>query len=128
MQLCHQEEADTQMCVHIVDALEKGARYILANTVDTTLLASMYFQFSSTFTDLQLRVGFGTGNHFGYYDINSISQSLGEQTSQALPFYAFTGCDATSQFHGKGKKSAWDSWKAYPEAMEAFSLCCRASF
>ena len=70
---------------------------------------------------MQLWVGFGTGNHFRYYDINSISQNLGEQASQALPFiHAFTGCDTTTQFHGKGKKSARDSWKAYPEATEAF--------
>ena len=100
MQLCHQEEADTRLCVHVLDALEKGARNILVTTVDTdvvVLLASMYFQLSSTFSDLQIWVGFGTGNHFRYYDINSISQSLGEQASHALPFFhAFTGCDTTS--------------------------------
>ena len=124
MQLCHQEEADTRLCVHVLDALEKGARNILVTTVDTdvvVLLASMYFQLSNTFSDLQIWVGFGTGNHFRYYDINSISQSLGEQASHALPFFhAFTGCDTTSQFLGKGKKSAWESWKAYPEATKAF--------
>ena len=43
------------------------------------------------------------------------------QTCQALPyFYAFTGCDTTSQFLGKGKKSAWESCKAYPDAFKAF--------
>jgi len=121
MQLCHQEEANTRLCVHVLDALEKGACNILVTTVDTdvvVLLASMYFQLSSTFSNL---VGFGTGNHFRYYDINSISQSLGEQASHTLPFFhAFTGCDTTSQFLGKGKKSAWESWKAYPEATKAF--------
>jgi len=84
MQLCHQGEVDTRMCIHIIDALEKGARNILVNTVDTdvvVLLASIYFQLSSTCTDLQLWVVFGTGNHFRYYDINSISQCLGEQAS-----------------------------------------------
>ena len=35
-------------------------------------------------------------------------------------FHAFTGCDTTSAFLGKGKKSAWEAWKVYPEATEAF--------
>ena len=45
------------------------------------------------------------------------AEILGEQASTALPFFhSFTGSD-TSQ---KGKKSAWESWKAYPEATVAF--------
>ena len=62
----------------------------IVTTVDTdvvVLLASMYFQLSSNFSDLQIWVGFGTGNYFRYYNINSISQSLGEQASYALPFF-----------------------------------------
>ena len=48
-------------------------------------------------------------------------QQLGVPNSTALLFYhAFTGCDTTSQFFGKGKKTSWDSWKAYPEVTEAF--------
>ena len=35
-------------------------------------------------------------------------------------FHAFMGCDTTSAFLGKGKKSAWEAWKVYPEATEAF--------
>jgi len=54
---------------------------------DVVLLASIYFQLCNTFPELQIWVGFGTGNHFRYYDINSICQSLGEQASQALPFF-----------------------------------------
>ena len=40
---------------------------------------------------------------------------------QALPFFhAFTGCDVTSFFAGRGKKSAWDTWQAFPDVTEAF--------
>ena len=38
MQLCHQEEADTRICVQVLDALEKGARNILVTTVDTDVV------------------------------------------------------------------------------------------
>ena len=56
-----------------------------------------------------------------YYSINTICQALGPEKSKALPFFhAFTGSDTTSQFHGKGKKSAWDAWKSYQEATMAF--------
>ena len=41
--------------------------------------------------------------------------------SRALPFFhAFTGCDTTFQFYGKGKRMAWKSWKSFPEVTEAF--------
>ena len=110
MQCCYQEEADTKICVHVNDALKKGACNILVSTVDTdvvVLLVSIYCQLHSAFSDFNIWMGFGTGNHFRYYDINSICQNLGVQTCQALLYlHAFTWCDTTSQFLGKGKKSA----------------------
>jgi len=110
MQCCHQEEADTKICVHVNDALKKGAHNILISTVDTdvvVLLVSLYCQLYDTFSNCNIWVVFGTGKHFRYYDISYICQNLGVQTCQALPyFHAITGCDTTSQFLGKGKKSA----------------------
>lgn len=41
--------------------------------------------------------------------------------SRALAvFHAFTGCDTVSSFSGKGKKSAFQAWKSYPEATKGF--------
>ncbi len=40
------EEADTRMCIHIQDALQKGAKKILVRTVDTdviVILAGHFF-------------------------------------------------------------------------------------
>ena len=63
------------------------------------------------------------GKIFQYYHMNSISQSLGERKCRGLPFFlTFTGCDATSQFSGKGKKSSWEVWKSYSDAAEAFEF------
>ena len=43
------------------------------------------------------------------------------QKAHSLPvFHAFSGCDATSSFNGKGKKSVWEAWKAFPEVTNAF--------
>jgi hypothetical protein len=52
---------------------------------------------------------------------NAICNSLGRNKSVALPvFHCFTGCDTTSAFFGKGKKTAWEVCKSYPEVTEAF--------
>ena len=121
MSPCNHEEADSRICIHVQHALQNGARNILVSTVDTdviVILVGAYFSFLDTFPDMNIFVGFGTGKHF---KINSICQSLGKEKSRALPFFhTFTGCDTTSQFLGKGKKSAWESWISYPEVTKAF--------
>ena len=35
-------------------------------------------------------------------------------------FHAFTGCDTVSAFCGRGKKTAWNIWKVYPEVIKVF--------
>ena len=34
-------------------------------------------------------------------------------------FHALTGCDTTSFFAGKGKKTFWQTWKVYPQLTDA---------
>jgi len=59
--------------------------------------------------------------NFHLLSVNTICEYLGEQKCRALPFFhVFTGCDTTSGFRGKEKKSAWQAWKAYPQGTEAF--------
>ena len=124
MSPCDHEEADTRMCVHIQDSLQKGARKILVRTVDTdviVILAGHFFQLQSMYEELDIWVGFGTGKYFRYYYLNKICEDLGKQKCQALPFYhSFSGCDTTSQFCGKAKKSTWEAWKSYPRVTSTF--------
>ena len=55
-----------------------------------------------------------------FYSINS---KIGSETSKILAlFHAFSGCDTTSSFHGKGKKSAWEALISFPEVKIAFQL------
>ena len=121
---CDHEEADTRICIHLRNTLERGACNILVSTVDTdviVLLISVYFQLNDTFSGFNVWVRFGTGNHMKFYDINSICEHLREVKSKGLPFFHdFSGCDTTSQFLGRGKKSAREAWKAYPDVLEAF--------
>ena len=124
MNICNHEEADTRMLVHVKDALEKGARSVLVRTVDTDVVVLLIAEFRAFFTlrpDLTGWVAFGMGKHFQSLSINSICYCLGEEKSWALPlFHALTGCDTTSVFLGKGKKSAWEARSSYLAATEAF--------
>ncbi|KAG1666280.1 putative aldolase class 2 protein [Nymphon striatum] len=125
MSVCDHEEVDSRICVHIQDALKKGARTILVRTVDTdviVILVGLFFNFLSAYHDIDLWVAFGMGKHFQYYNIKTVCQNLGSpNNSKALPiFHVFTGSDTTSQFAGKGKKSAWEAWKSYPEVTSGF--------
>ena len=38
----------------------------------------------------------------------------------------FTGCDTVSAFPTKGKKTAWETWKGYDMATEAFVSLSKA--
>ena len=61
---------------------------------------------------------FGMGRSFKYISINKIRPALGEQKSHFLPvFHAFSGCDTTSAFNGKGKRSAWQAWELCSHTM-----------
>ena len=87
MSSCDHEEADTRMCIHIQDSLEKGAKVILVRTVDTdviVILAGAFFQLQSTFPGLEIWVAFGTGKFFRYLHVNKICQDLGEPKCQNL--------------------------------------------
>ena len=123
---CDHDEADTRMCIHLKDALEKGARNILIRTVDTdvvVILVGLFFTLLTEYPSCEVWVAFGMGKSYQKIRINSLYHKLGKDKSIALPcFHAFTGCDTTSQFFGKGKSSAWVALESFPEATGAFSL------
>ena len=51
---------------------------------------------------------------------------FGVDKCNALPvFHALTGCDTTSCFNGRGKRTAWVSWNAFSSVTPA--LCDRHS-
>ena len=113
-----------RILVHVRDALDKGGRSVFVRTVNADVLVILIAQFhtlSSIWSGLSFWVALGMGKNFQLLSVNTICEYLGKQKCRALPFFhAFTGCDTTSAFLGKEKKSTWEAWKAYPEATEAF--------
>ena len=73
---------------------------------------SDFAAFTKVFTvnkEISVWIEFGTG------------ENIGEHKSRVLPmFHALTGCDTSSSFLEKGKKSAWNAWSAYPEFTDPF--------
>ncbi len=64
-----------------------------------------------------------------YYYVNAIYEDLGKEKSLAVPvFHSFTGCDTTSAFFGRGKKSAWEAWNCYKDVTRAFTYMAAHSF
>ena len=87
MRSCDDEEADSQICIHIKDALKKGAKRILVRTVDTdiiVILIGIFHQFQTQYPEVSIWVAFGAGKHFRYYSINTLCSNLGKQKSCAL--------------------------------------------
>ena len=71
--------------------------------------------------DLELKVAFGVGKDFAVYSVNNICSTLCLDKSKIMSiFHAFSGCDTTSSFHGREKKSAWESLMSFPEVKVAF--------
>ena len=69
----------------------------------------------------ELWVEFGVGVNRNWIAVHRLVHSLSLPKCGAFPsWYALTGCDTVSSFHGKEKKSAWETWKCYPEATEVF--------
>ena len=103
---CRQEEADTRMMLHLRHAADQGHTKAYLRTVDSdvVVLATHFFH------DLRLSelwIGFGSGKTYKDIPIHHISDMLGLQRCQALPFFhAFSGCDVVSSMMEIGKKTA----------------------
>ena len=123
---CDHEETDTRLLIHLQDALQNNCTNCVVRTVDTDVVAILIGKFHHLTTLCQnanIWIAFGTGKSFTYYHINEIYEDLGTEKSLALPiFHSFTGCDTTSAFFGRGKKTAWEAWKSYQDVTRAFTF------
>ena len=117
---CNHEEADTRIFVHARHASVNGMKKILIRTVDTDVVI-LAIAFAKRLKVEELWVAFGVGKQLRYVPIHKIAGSLTIQQCEGLPFFhALTGCDTVSYFSGKGKTTAFQAWKCYPEATEVF--------
>ena len=114
---CTQEEADSRIFLHVAAAASCGHRHVIVRTTDSdvvVLAVSAYVSLGEKIDELW--VAFGMQRRYRYIPVHNIVAELGQAKSAALPaFHALTGCDTTSSFFGKGKKTAWTVWQSLPE-------------
>jgi hypothetical protein len=122
LQPCSHEEADTRLILHTFDAAQEGCQRIMIRTTDTDVVVLAISQVHNISAS-ELWIAFGVGKHFRYIPAHEISRQLGPQKATALPMlHALSGCDVTSFFCGKGKKSAWDTWSVSPEVTDTLVM------
>ena len=118
------EEADARIVVHVLHALQQGLTTVQVRTVDTdvvVVLIGVFHKLLLSQPKADIWVAFGVRKNYRLYSINALSTSLGTKRSQALPMlHTISGCDTTSAFWGKGKKSFWQAWMAFEEVTDTF--------
>ena len=113
---CSHEEADTRLIVHAHDATLSGHRRILIKSNDTAVVVLAVSVAGCIQAD-EVWVTFGSGKNMLYIPAHIVAKSLGTDKASALPvFHALTGCDTVSFFGGRGKKTAWEIWKIFPQS------------
>ena len=120
LQPCSHEEADTRVILHADDCARSGLYKVLIRTTDTDVVVLGIGHFHKMAVT-ELWIAFGCGKNFRCIAAHDIANFLGPGKARALlAFHAFTGCDTVSFFAGRGKKTAWNTWNAFPEATRAF--------
>ena len=101
-----QEEADTNMLLHAVDAATHGATEISIHSPDTDVFI-LSLRRNPQLCD-ETNFVTGTGQRHRTIKLRLIVQSLSKEKTAALPaLHALSGADNTGSFAGKGKATWW---------------------
>ena len=114
------EEADTRIILHMEDAVKEGYTKVIIRTVDTDVVV-LAVASAQRHKSTEVWVAFSTGKNFRFLAAHEMARVLGPDRCIALTvFHAFTGCDTVSCFGGRGKRTVWDTWRAYEDVTIAF--------
>lgn len=104
--LSTQEETDSRVILYCFYALEKGFEFVRVRSPDSDIFFILLF-YAHKLTGLELLFETGKGNKRRCINISKAADSLTPPLCNALlGVHAFTGCDSTSAFKGKGKVKA----------------------
>ena len=110
----------TPAFLHVADAVKNGLTKVSVRSVDTdvvVLAVALYKKLDAQ----DLWVAFGSEAHFHHAPVHELVASLHPRACVTLPaFHALTGCDTVSAFSGRGKHTAWETWKSFPDVTDAF--------
>jgi len=108
-----QEEADTRIILHSLDAAQRGATELYIQSPDTDVFVLAIHRYHQLCKDTYLITG--VGNKKRLVPLRPVAHALGAAKAKALPgFHAFSGADTTGRFAGKGKLSCWQALSRCP--------------
>ena len=102
---CQQEEADGRLLLHAVHAAREGYQSVVICAEDTDVFIMCLAFHDKIGAPLFQKCGTRTRSRL--VDIRKVAATVGIDVCRALiGMHAYTGCDTTSAFAGKGKTSA----------------------
>lgn len=109
------EEADTRLLLHARDASTCGYKRVVISCRDTDVLVLALGHRAQLSPEVWFHSG--TAKDPKYTPIHSISLAP-SVIENLIAFHAVTGCDTTSQFAGKGKRTCWKVFLKEPELLK----------
>lgn len=110
----NQEEADTKILLHAVDATSDGATEIQIHSPDTDVLVLALRRYPELCDNVSFVTG--TGANRRTIQLGPIVEALGQTRSAALPaFHAISGADVTGSFSGYAKTLCWQAFMKIEE-------------
>ena len=124
---CDHEQAATHMFLHAkYIAVTSGSQRIVISFPDTNM-AVIGVYVASMLTSTELLWLTGTGRRRRYVNLSKICHCLNSKVVGALSgFHSLTGCNSTSSFSGKGKKTVFRMLVGNNVAQEVCSLVGQA--
>ena len=113
------------MLLHMDLILQVTVSSVTLQTIDIDVL-DLAVAASNRHTDKQIWVNYGVGEHKKIFAAHKIQIAIGtEKAAALLVFQGFTGCDTVSSFKTNEKNTAWERWKSFSDATEAFLTLSR---
>ena len=101
-----QEETDTRVILYCFHAKQNGCKNVVVRSPDSDLFFILV-SYVHDFDDMTVYFQTGMKNKKRLIDITSLGKHYSDEYCKALlGLHAFTGCDSTSAFKGKGKVRA----------------------
>lgn len=106
--------------LHVADMARQGFKRVLIKSVDTDVPVLAVAAFHRV-TLQELWFAFGTGKNLRYIAVHSIASSLDKQSHKLFQYFMhLLVVTRHQQSVDEVKKSAWETWKCYPDVTSSF--------
>ena len=122
---CEHEEADTRVLWHIVHIIEMKdqVQNVSVRATDTDILVLLLHYVGDMAVNVWMDTGCDKNNSRTFINVSALAADLGPDICRApVGYHAFTGCDFTASFMGKGKVRPYQIMRKHPDILRAFGM------